>query len=316
MGADRQDALAARLQAAAKELGFDAIGFASCDPPQGAAFLHKWLKKGYHGTMSYMARHADVREDVSRLLPGANTVVALAMNYYQPLPQGPKIARYALGRDYHKVLRARLRRLCEALDGYENRVCVDSAPILEREFAHRAGLGWFGKNTMLIDTKRGSWFFIGIVLTTARITPSTPSEGSCGTCKKCIEACPTRAIVREDGRWQVDARRCVSYLTIEHKGEVTSDLAKNMDGWLFGCDVCQEVCPFNEARSHHPQRARPTEVEDFRRLREWPSLKHLKVIEQDEWEILTRGSPVRRTGLEGLRRNARYCLANSRGKTR
>lgn len=318
MGGPRQPSLKEQIAAAAIELGFDTVGFCSAEPPRSIGYYDQWLAEGKHGTMSYLVRNRYLRADPQRLLPGAKSVIAVSMNYNQPNPPQkgmPRIARYALGRDYHKVLRQKLKRLAEEIEqrnpGAQFRICVDSAPVLEREFANRAGLGWFGKNTMLIDSKRGSWFFIGLVLTTLEIEPDKPTRGGCGTCTKCIDACPTSAIVHHNGRWQVDARKCISYLTIEHKGPVDTDL----HGWTFGCDVCQEVCPFNVPNDKQPLRARQTTVPDFLAKREWPNLKKLAVIDEDDWDVLTRGSPVRRTGLVSLRRIAHVGLTKPRGKT-
>jgi epoxyqueuosine reductase len=299
------------VKAKAHELGFDLAGVSDAAPPESLSFFEDWLAKGYHGTMGYLARSVSLRASVQSLLPGCRSVIAVGLNYHQPNPPvaaQPRIAAYALGRDYHKVLRGKLRKLDRwlatlALD-HLGRVCVDSAPILEREFARRAGLGWFGKNTMLIDSRRGSWFVIGLLLTTLPLEPDQPATGGCGTCLLCVDACPTGCIVFEDGRWQIDARRCVSYLTIEHKGPIDPALEPGIGDWTFGCDVCQEVCPFNQPRHHHPERATVTTVTDFLALRRWPSLEELAVIQPDEWNALTRGSPVRRSGLQGLRRNA------------
>jgi epoxyqueuosine reductase len=227
----------------------------------------------------------------------------------------PRIARYALGRDYHKVLRPKLRALERELiamfPSVRSRICVDSAPILEREYAQRAGLGWYGKNTCLINSYRGSWFVIGLVLTTAEFVPDEPARGGCGSCTRCVESCPTGCIVFEDGRWQINAERCISYLTIEHRGAFSAEQERLIGPWTFGCDVCQEVCPFNESRAHQPLRAPQAQLADFRQKRSWPSLRRLAVIQEPEWDLLTRGSPVRRTGLEGLRRNARANLDNA-----
>ena len=298
-------------------LGFDTVGFCSADPPSTIDALIQWTDKGYHGTMEYMVRHLALRKNPRELLASARTVIAVTQNYRQDTahePGRPRIATYALGRDYHKTLRGRLRRLGNWIErerpGTEWRACVDSAPILEREYANRAGLGWYGKNTCLIDTKRGSWFVIGLLLTSLEIEPDKPAKGGCGTCTKCIDACPTQAIVYEQERWQVDARRCISYLTIEHKGDIAPELQSKIGDWTFGCDVCQQVCPFNEQREHQPARAKATTERDFLKLREWPDLTQLAQIGHDEWDELTRGSAVRRAGLEGIRRNARINLAN------
>lgn len=303
------------IKAQAAALEFDPVGICEAGAAWSIDFYQEWLDRGYAGTMGYLTRSVELRRDVETLLPGAKSVVAVGLNYNQPdpwQPGQPRIARYALGRDYHKVLRGKLRDLSRRIEreyGGEFRVCVDSAPALEREWAHRSGLGWYGKNTCLINTKRGSWFFIGLLLTTLRIEPDSPAVGGCGTCTQCIQACPTGAIVQHDGRWQVDARRCISYLTIEHKGEIEPELQRGMGEWTFGCDICQAVCPFNEPRPHQPERARFTTVEDFR-ARQWPSLAELAKISEEDWDQLTQGSPMRRAGLEGIRRNARINLEN------
>lgn len=299
------------LKAFALGLGFDQAGVTGADPPAHLDAYRRWLEKGYHGEMAYLQRHLPLKAAPDALLPGARSIVALGLNYNQPNPRrpgAPRIARYALGRDYHRVMRGKLRRLAgwiaERHPTSRSRACVDSAPILERELAQRAGLGWFGKNTMLIDTRRGSWFFIGLLLTTVEFERDEPAVGGCGSCRACIDACPTGAIVFEEDRWQVDARACVSYLTIEHPGDHDRDTA----GWTFGCDVCQEVCPFNQTRPHQPLRGATTTEPDFLGSRDWPSLSELGTIDDIQWDLLTRGSPVRRAGLEGLRRNARLNL--------
>lgn len=305
------------LKVEARRLGFTTCGVAPPVPaPHMDAYL-EWLEKGHHGTMGYLAEHVPLKAHPEQLLPGVRSVVAVSLNYRQPNPpwEGkPRIATYALGRDYHKVLRGKLKRLAAWVEssapGSVCRPCVDSAPIFERDYAHLAGLGWFGKNTMLIDSKRGSWFFLGLLLTTAEFEFDAPSEGGCGTCRRCIEACPTGAIVHEDGRWQIAASRCISYLTIEHRGEIAPELAAKMGDWTFGCDVCQEVCPFNQPRASQPLRAAVTTEEDFLQAREWPSLVEMAELEEEQWDALTRGSPTRRTGIEGLRRNARINLKN------
>lgn len=295
------------IREAALRLGFDQCGFASADPPETLDHLHEWVDKGYHGTMDYMRSNLPVRADPGLILEGVRSVVMVSLNYNQaPLPQ-VKIARYALGRDYHRVIRGKLRQLIAEMDsllpGESHRAIVDSAPFLEREYANRAGLGWFGKNTMLINSQRGSWFFLGAILTTARIDPDSPAAGGCGTCRACIDACPTGAIVPAGSNWAVDARECISYLTIEHRGPQE----KPTHGWAFGCDVCQEVCPFNQPRATQPLRATTTTEADFA-AREWPSTAQLANLSEPEWDALTAGSAVRRAGFDGLRRNARLAL--------
>lgn len=299
------------LKAFALGLGFAQAGVTGTEPPAHLDAYRRWLDRGYHGQMAYLERHLPLKADPRALLPEAKSIVAVALNYNQPNPPqagAPRIARYALGRDYHRVLRAKLRRLALWIEGRypgsQSRACVDSAPILERELAQRAGLGWFGKNTMLIDSRRGSWFFLGLLLTSVEFVRDEPALGGCGSCRACIDACPTEAIVFADDRWQVDARACVSYLTIEHSGNHDRDTA----GWTFGCDVCQEVCPFNHPRPHQPLRGAITTEPDFLAIREWPSLSELADLDEATWDLLTRGSAVRRAGLAGLRRNARLNL--------
>jgi epoxyqueuosine reductase len=284
-----------------------ALGFASCGiapavaPPHGDAY-RRWLDRGFHASMDYLKRHAPLKQHPERLLSGARSVIAVTLNYNRAPLARPKIARYALGRDYHKVMRSKLNKLVRTLSALQPdaqfRVCVDSAPILDREFAWLAGLGWYGKNTCLIDSKRGSWFFIGLVISTLDLQSDQPAIGSCGSCTACIKACPTGAIVQLDGRWQVDSRKCISYWTIEHRGSIEIE----SHGWVFGCDVCQEVCPFNQPRSSQPLRAAYTLEPDLLQQRAWP--ESLEEITEGEWDRLTQGSAVRRAGFQGLRRNA------------
>ena len=304
--------------AEAERLGFSHSGVCGARPPETLTIYRNWIAKGAQGTMDYLSRSVSLRSDPATLLPGVQSIIAVGLNYRQSnpaVPGKPRIAMYALGRDYHKTIRGKLRRLKVFLEGQcpdeEFRICVDSAPILEREYAQRAGLGWFGKNTCLIDSRQGSFFLIGFLLTTARLATSKPAEGGCGTCRICIDACPTGAIVFEEERWQVDARSCVSYLTIEHKGPIPGDLQTGIGDWTFGCDVCQDVCPFNTPRSSQPLRGQPTVEPDFLATRDWPDLERLAVIQEQEWDELTRGSALRRAGLEGLRRNAKINLQNA-----
>lgn len=309
----------ARLKELALELGFSSVGIASADAPLHHDFLSDWVAAGYHGEMRYMARHLALRSGAANLLEGARSVIATTLAYNQPNPKEPgmpRIARYSLGRDYHKVLGAKLRRLARDLEslapGHRFRPCVDSAPVLEREYAHLAGLGWFGKNTMLIDSRRGSWFFIGLLVTTMPLRPDRPSEGGCGTCRLCLDACPTGAIVPFGERTAVDARRCISYLTIEQKSELTSEQEAMVGEWTFGCDVCQEVCPFNQIRQSQPLRGETTREPDFLAKRVWPSLDALSELSEKAWDEITQGSPVRRAKLPRLRQAARANLRNAK----
>jgi epoxyqueuosine reductase len=306
-----------RVKAWAVEAGFDLVGIAPAHPPPHYAAFLEWLRRGYHGEMGYLVRHARLRASVDRLVPGARSVVAVGMNYFQRPPKTEaRIARYALGRDYHKVVRQRLaavgRRLEEFVPDATWRVCVDSAPALERDYAQLAGLGWFGKNTCLINTHRGSWFFLGLLVTNVPLQTDEPASGGCGTCRRCIDACPTGALVMRDDApvaW-LDARRCISYLTIEKRGPFSPAEQELLNGWLFGCDVCQEVCPFNEPRSHQPLRARPTALEDFlpRSAVLDFSVRELAGVTDEEFHRRFRGTALMRAGAEGIRRNAQALL--------
>ncbi|HWD37425.1 MAG TPA: tRNA epoxyqueuosine(34) reductase QueG [Fimbriimonas sp.] len=304
------------LKARAADLGFSAVGICDAKPSEHMPFYQQWLARGFHGEMDYLQRHLTVKSDPRRLLPSAQSVIVVALDYNRPSPKRmgyPRISRYALGRDYHKVLRSKLKKLAAEIPG-QTRACVDSAPVLERDYAQKAGIGWFGKNTCLIDSKRGSWFFLGVLLTSERFEPDAPAVGGCGTCRRCIDACPTGAIVFEGERWQVDARRCISYLTIEHRREISAELEAGIGDWTFGCDVCQEVCPFNEIRATQPLRAGMAHEADIVQDRVWPTLTELAEMSESEWDVLTRGSAVRRAGWQGLRRNALINLRQARSE--
>lgn len=288
------------------EAGFSTVGITPAVPIGDALdAYYEWLEEGFAGEMGYLHDHFPLKVKPQSILPSAKSVVVVTANYNQVPSSSPKIARYALGKDYHRVLRSMLsglaKRFQEVDPESEWRACVDSAPIMERAYAQMAGLGWFGKNTMLIDSRRGSWFFLGILLTSLELAPDKPSTGGCGSCTKCIDACPTGAIVQINGRWQVDSRRCISYQTIEKKGELEVDTA----GWLFGCDICQEVCPFNEPRESQPLRATITSIERFLDRTPVPPAESVAEMSYEEWDAMTQGSAMRRTGYDGLRRNAR-----------
>ncbi|MES1228395.1 MAG: tRNA epoxyqueuosine(34) reductase QueG [Armatimonadota bacterium] len=307
----------ATIKAEARRLGFSLVGVCDPSPPQGLEFTRDWLRQGFAGEMAYMEASLALRRDLDILLPGVRSVVACGLEYGPERPvlgDGIRIARYALGRDYHKVLRSKLKKIGQFLDGTlpgeSHRPCVDSAPVFEREYANRAGLGWFGKNTMLINSHRGSWFLLGVLLTTAEIARDNVAVGGCGTCTKCIDSCPTGAIVPLNGRWAVDSRKCISYLTIEKRGEIAPELQGQIGELAFGCDICQEVCPFNQPRPDQPLRAQPGQDSDLKDWRNWPSPETVVQWSYDEWDEATRGSAVRRAGYEGLRRNAGIVARN------
>lgn len=311
--------LAAALKARAVEEGFDLVGIAPAVPPPHYATYLQWLANGMHGEMAYMHRHKHLRAHPENLLPGVRSILVAAMNYARgPHPARPghgRIAAYAWGRDYHKVLRSKLRRvsawLVSQAPEVRTRICVDSAPLLERDYAMLAGIGWFGKNSCIINTHCGSYFLLGCLLTTLDLPPDTPAVGGCGTCGLCLDACPTGAIV---GPGVVDARRCISYLTIEKRGPIPAHLQPRMQDWVFGCDVCQDVCPFNHPRENAPARgATATDPEMAARLDPSPRLTELVGITQEEFFRRYAGTALIRAKHEGLVRNARVALRNDQG---
>lgn len=297
------------LQALAPRLGIDAIGFCKPDLEASTRFYEEWLRAGFGAEMGYLHTHLELKSRIDHVLPGANSAIAIRVGYNQPvdLTTLPRIARYAIGRDYHKVLRSGMKKLVTRAQQLEPkasfRICVDSAPVFERAIAQQAGLGWFGKNSCLIDSKFGSWFFLGVILTDLELEPSRPAKGGCGTCHLCIDACPTGAIVKLKDRWVVDSRDCISYLTIEKKGEFTKEQGKKLNEWIFGCDVCQEVCPFNQPRPDQPLRATFTGIEDFKRGRPTPSTQEAEAFTEGEWDAWSNGRAVRRMGYAGFNRN-------------
>jgi epoxyqueuosine reductase len=302
-----------RLKRQARVLGFELTGIAPATDADGFDRLREWLQRGFAGTMDYMQRHGEARRHPSSILPEVRSVVMAAMNYRPTAesartqlrsPMG-RISRYARGRDYHEVLRERLHRLLDWLRQERpdcvGRAVVDTAPLLERDFARRAGLGWFGKNTMLIDKRLGSYFFIGALLTNLELSCDEPHRTQhCGTCTACLDACPTAAFVAPG---MLDARRCISYLTIEHRGDIAADLRLGLGDWLFGCDVCQEVCPWNRKA---PASAEP-ELQGCAEL----DLLEVLALSEEEFRRRFRGTALMRTKRSGLRRNAALVLGNS-----
>jgi epoxyqueuosine reductase len=299
-------ALAARVKESGRRLGFDLVTVGPARPPDHGAAFQDWLDAGHAGDMAYLERSRDKRVDPDRVLPGARSVVACALSYFQgPAAAGPAgVARYAWGDDYHAVMGPRLRALADTVarlaPGSAALGYVDTGPLLERDLAARAGLGWTGKNTMLLHPDLGSFFFIGIVLTTAELEPDAPLPDRCGSCTRCLDACPTDAFV---GPYVLDARRCIAYLTIEHRGAIAAELRPGVGAWAFGCDVCQDVCPWN-------RRAATTGETAAFRAREHPPLAALLALDEAAYRATFRGSPLKRARREGLARNAAVALGN------
>jgi len=303
----------------AAELGFQAVGVSSVERlDEEAERLRTWLSAGYHGTMAWMENHFEKRVDPGELVPGARSIISVIENYYHPdehdaRPETGKISRYAWGDDYHLVMRERLNALLEWLRAeagpeagpVEGRVFVDSAPVMDKVWAARSGLGWIGKHTNLINQRIGSWFFIGELVVDLELEPDGPVPDLCGTCRRCIDACPTDAIVEP---YVLEARRCISYLTIEHRADdIPDDLRKKSENWIFGCDICQEVCPWNKF-------ARPSGREEYRprpgtldsTLETWSTLS------EDAFRERFGKSPVKRAKWAGFSRNVRNASENVR----
>ena len=298
--------------------GFDRAGVASLEPGSGAAgdAYRRWLARGDQAGMQYLERRVEARLDPAVLLPGARSAICVALQYWplagEPEPSGdlwPKVARYARGRDYHDLMLGRLELLAErvraAFPGCASRPYVDTGPILERDLAARAGLGAVGKNTMLLHPEAGSWFLLGELLLSLDLAPDVPIADLCGSCTRCLEACPTGAL-REP--YRLDSNLCISYWTIEHRGDFPPGAEELLGEWVFGCDICQEVCPWNAdpAGGDHPDLAVPP-------ARRALSLLDLAGLDRERYTELMRGSPLKRPKLEGLQRNARAVLRNREG---
>ncbi len=304
--------LEAAVKAQGYGLGFDLVGIATTGPAESAAAFDDWLERGYAGEMAYMARSAELRRDTRRAVAGTTSAIVVAMNYGGREPPGP-VARYARGDDYHDVMLERLKELhrwINARVGHDvvGKAYVDTGPILERDIARRAGLGWTGKNTMLINPRIGSFFFLGSLLLDLELAADESfSADHCGTCRRCIDACPTNAIVEPH---VLDATKCISYLTIELKGEIPAEFHSAIGEHVYGCDVCQEVCPWNEKFSQHLREPAfaPREAiagQDARTL----ARKFLS-MSQAEFSAAFKGSPMKRAKLGGLKRNSAVVLGN------
>ncbi|NMB80548.1 MAG: tRNA epoxyqueuosine(34) reductase QueG [Ignavibacteria bacterium] len=297
----------------AKELGFDLIGFAKAEELiDETNHLKKWLDLGYQSGMDYMNRNFEKRKDVKQILPDAKSVISLAINYYTDhkhnhnLETG-KISRYAWGKDYHLIIWEKLELLEEYLQeldpGFKSISYVDTGPVMDKAWAVRSGIGWLGKHTNVITQEIGSWIFIATIITNQEFQYNEVIPDHCGTCKACIEACPTNAIVSE---YVVDANKCISYLTIENKGEISKEFNNKFEQWLFGCDICQDICPWNNKFS---TTTREKEFEPLSRT----ELKLNEVLNLNEEEFLNNfeTSPIKRAKLSGLKRNASFIINNN-----
>jgi epoxyqueuosine reductase len=306
-----------QLQSLALQLGFSAVGVARLDLAADERHLLRWLEKGFHGDMHYMQRHGVLRSRPADLVPGSVRAICVRMDYFPgdaadahtvlADPQLAYVSRYALGRDYHKVLRGRLkilaRQLLERIGPFGYRICVDSAPVLEKALARNAGLGWIGKHTNVLARDAGSWFFLGEILTDLPLPADVAAGAHCGTCTACIEVCPTQAIL---GPHRLDARRCVSYLTIEHHGAIPTELRRAIGNRIYGCDDCQLVCPWNKfaQAAGHP---------DFKVRHGLDSarLTELFAWTEAQFALRMRGSAIHRIGYERWSRNLAVALGNA-----
>jgi epoxyqueuosine reductase len=297
-----------------RELGFQAVGIADADLSAAEPRLLEWLDRGWHGEMEYMARHGALRARPAEIKPGTLRVISCRMDYLNDAAQGlpppsgfAVIARYARGRDYHKVLRDRLQKLCDRIRAevgeFGYRVFTDSAPVMEVELAARAGIGWRGKHTLLLSRDAGSWFFLGEIYCDLPLPVDEPEKERCGTCQACIDVCPTQAI---RGPYQLDARRCISYLTIEHKSAIPEELRPLIGNRVYGCDDCQLVCPWNRF-------AKLTAEGDFRTRNGLDSATLVELFgwSEKEFDTRLRGSPIRRIGYERWLRNIAVGLGNA-----
>jgi len=305
------DDAAATIRATAARYGFDRVRFAEVTPPAGISNFDRFLAEGRHGEMDYLARGRDARADPAQLLPGVQSAVVLGTDYAHPRPPDPggltgKVACYAWGRDYHNLISKRLRKVVRDLraevSGFEGYWSVDARPLIERAWAARAGLGFAAKNCMVIVPSETSYLFLAVILVNIPLPPDAPLGDHCGTCRRCLDACPTDAFTTAG---ELDARRCISYLTIEHRGAIQEALRPLMGRWVFGCDDCQEVCPHNPA---DPDSIEP----DFapRPGHAWLDLEWVLQAEDEALENHFHGSPIRRARAVGLKRNSAIVLGN------
>jgi epoxyqueuosine reductase len=287
------------------DLGFDLVAITSANQPSKSKNLETWLKKGFAGTMHWIAAHQEKRLNVKKLFPTAKSIICVAHNYYSPFYHSNavnvgKISRYACGKDYHKIMKKKLKTFLQKIQKIDSeirgRICVDTAPIMEKLWAEQAGLGWQGKNTNLITREFGSWVFLGEIVIDRELQYDLPIEDYCGSCQACLDACPTSALIEP---YVLDAQKCISYLTIEYWDKpIDEDLEKDMNGWIFGCDVCQDVCPWNRfAKKSKEDRYWPKEnTIEF-------NLTELAKLDESMYKSKFKKTPILRPGWENFQRN-------------
>ena len=304
---DKKSHYSESIKSKAKALGFLSCGISKADfLEEEAPRLEQWLNQNHHGEMAYMANHFDKRLDPRVLVPGAKSVVSLLLNYHTEEKQtdieAPKIASYAFGEDYHNVIKNKLKQLMsfihQEIGQVQGRVFVDSAPVMDKAWAAKSGLGWIGKNTNLISKKAGSFFFIAELILDLELEHDLPATDHCGSCTACIDACPTDALLAP---YQIDGSKCISYVTIELKNEIPTDFQGKMDNWAFGCDVCQTVCPWNRFATPHSEPAfnPPDELLSLSK-NEWEEMT------QEVFSVIFKNSAIKRTKYEGLKRNIKF----------
>ncbi|MCK4559115.1 MAG: tRNA epoxyqueuosine(34) reductase QueG [Calditrichia bacterium] len=299
--------LSSEIKKIGLDIGFNKIGITAAIQPSKSKNLEIWLNKGFSGTMEWMVSHQEKRMNIHNFFPGAKSVICVAHNYYTPFHHSNKreigkISRYACGEDYHKIMKKKLKTYLQEINkldpGLKGRLCVDTAPMMEKLWAEQAGLGWQGKHTNLITRDYGSWVFLGEIVIDKELNYDVQIEDLCGSCQACLDACPTNAIVEP---YVLDAQKCISYLTIEYWNKpIDNDLKKNMNGWIFGCDICQDVCPWNKFKQNSSEN------------RYWPredtmefDLDELEKLDEISYKKKFKKSPVLRPGWKNFRRNVR-----------
>jgi len=302
------------IKQTAKKAGFELVGIAKAEAmPEEFDRYQEWLASGYHATMQYLEKNLEKRKDIREILPGAESVIVVGLSYYTPhahhdSKEEGKISRYAWGTDYHEIIPMKMQEIVSTLQSIDpdsqSKVYVDTGPIPEKQWARKAGIGWQGKNSNIISREIGSWFFLGIIITTIPLHYDSPMEDYCGTCTACLDACPTNAIIEP---YKVDANKCISYWTIEAKPhiEIPTEIASNMEQWVYGCDICQDICPWNRFSSE-------SYIQEFQPRNNETGLTFHSILEmkQEDFSNRFRKSPVKRTKLAGLQRNVNALQSN------